>query len=275
MKSFSLWHYKRLFKASSLLLLLAFFLVACGGIGGGSNPGATATGNTTPTTSTTPAVRLGAQPCPDAIKDPAHWTAIITPTTSSKVESASCGNLKGIPSLQALVTVRYDGTGAILDVYVYDHITDPSPVQLFKLQNLTRGSVKISGYNTVLTAEVDPNSSINAGQPDANLTQDLFREFKWSDAAGTLVPVAFPGFFPDLTRYQAEADPGEPGTPALETQCDTYRSGTGSQPAPAQMESRRPCDHCQRRWDARYQCCGQREEYQSRRRRHYSHHEPS
>jgi len=151
-------------------------------------------------------VRLGAQPCPDAIKDPAHWTAIIAPTTSSKVESVSCGNLKGIPSLQALVTVRYDGTGAILDVYVYDHIIDPSPVQLFKLQNLTRGSVKISGYNTVMTAEVDPNSSINAGQPDANLTQDLFREFKWSDAAGTLVPVAFPGIFPDLTRYQAEAD---------------------------------------------------------------------
>ncbi len=207
---------KRLFIATSLLLLLAFFLVACSGIGGGSSgsatptagstPGATATGNTTPTTSTTPVVRLGAQPCPDAVKDPAHWTAIIAPTTSSKVESVSCGNLKGIPSLQTLVTVRYDGTGAILDVYVYDHIIDPSPVQLFKLQNLTRGSVKISGYNTVMTAEVDPNSSINAGQPDANLTQDLFREFKWSDAAGTLVPVAFPGIFPDLTRYQAEAD---------------------------------------------------------------------
>src|SRR5206468_13059919 len=154
----------------------------------------------------TPVVRLGAQPCPDAVKDSAHLTAIIAPTTTSKVESVSCGNLKGIPSLQTMVTVRYDGTGAILDVYVYDHIIDPSPVQLFKLQNLTRGSVKISGYNTVMTAEVDPNSSINAGQPDANLTQDLFREFKWSDAAGTLVPVAFPGIFPDLTRYQAEAD---------------------------------------------------------------------
>jgi Immunoglobulin-like domain of bacterial spore germination len=35
---------------------------------------------------------------------------------------------------------------------------------------------------------------------------DLDREFKWSDAAGTLVPVTFPGIFPDLTRYQAEAD---------------------------------------------------------------------
>jgi Immunoglobulin-like domain of bacterial spore germination len=89
---------------------------------------------------------------------------------------------------------------------VYDHITDPSPVQLFKLQNLTKGDAKISVYNTVMTAEVDPNSSINKGRPNANLTQDLFREFKWSDGAGTLVPVAFPGIFPDLTRYQAEAD---------------------------------------------------------------------
>ncbi len=60
MKSFSLWHYKHPFIATSLLLLLAFVLAACSGIGGGnsgsstptagSTPGATATGNTTPTT---------------------------------------------------------------------------------------------------------------------------------------------------------------------------------------------------------------------------------
>ena len=137
MKSFSLWHYKRMFIGTSFLLFLALALTACGGIGGGNSGSAKPTA--TITTSPTPVVRLGAQPCPDAIKDPAHWTAIIAPTTTSKVENVSCANLKGMPSLQALVTVRYDGTGAILDVYVYDHITDPSPVQLFKLQNLTRG----------------------------------------------------------------------------------------------------------------------------------------
>jgi hypothetical protein len=38
------------------------------------------------------------------------------------------------------------------------------------------------------------------------LTQDLFREYEWNTGAGTLVQVAFPGIFPDLTRYQAEAD---------------------------------------------------------------------
>ena len=105
-----------------------------------------------------------------------------------------------------MVTVRYQGTGQILDVYVYNDITSPSPSQLFKLQNLYKGDTKISVYNTVLTTEVDQNSSINAGKANAQLTRDLFREFKWSDGAGTLVPVSFPGIYPDLTRYQAEND---------------------------------------------------------------------
>jgi hypothetical protein len=98
------------------------------------------------------------------------------------------------------------GTGQILDVYVYNNITSPSPSQLFKLQNLYKGDAKISVYNTVLTAEIDQNSSINAGKNVSAMTLDLFREFKWSDGAGTLVPVSFPGIFPDLTRYQAEND---------------------------------------------------------------------
>jgi len=215
MKIYSSWHNKRLFIGSSLLLFVFLILTGCSGIGGSSGSATPTVGSNTPTTtgngstaiaSQTPVVRLGTQPCPEAVKDPAHWTAIIAPTASAKVESVSCANLKGTPALQALVTVRYDGTGAIFDVYVYDRITDPNPAQLFKLQNLAKGDAKISGYNTVMTAEVDTNSSINRNQPNANLTQDLFREFKWSDAVGTLVPVTFPGIFPDLTRYQAEAD---------------------------------------------------------------------
>lgn len=221
MKCYALWHTmhlsqkKRLFIGMSLLLLVFLILTGCSGTGGGSatptTGGSPSTGGgngstATKTASQTPVVRLGVQPCPEAVKDPAHWMAIIAPTSTFKVERISCGNLRGAPSLQALVTVRNEGSGAILDVYVYDNITDPSPVQLFKLQSLTKGDAKISVYNTVMTAEVDPNSSINKGRPNADLTQDLFREFKWSDGAGTLVPVAFPGIFPDLTRYQAEAD---------------------------------------------------------------------
>lgn len=168
--------------------------------GGGS---ATPPSSVTPSASVTPAVLLGPQPCPASVKDPAHWDAIIpTQPNTSKVEGVTCGNLTGNATLQALVTVRYSGTGAMLDVYVFDNITSPTPSQLFKLQGLYDGDARISNYNTILTAEVDLNSSVNLGQPNASLTQDLFREFN----TGTFAPVSFPGIFPDMTRFQAERD---------------------------------------------------------------------
>ncbi len=155
----------------------------------------------------TPQVQLGVQSCPTAISQLSYWDAIVpTQPNVSHVESVTCATLMGIPRLQALVTVRYQGTASTLDLHVYDQITSTVPMQIFKLQGLYKGSAKISAYNTVLTAEVDPNSSINTGKANAALTQDLFREFKWSDGAGTLVPITFPGIYPDLTRYQAEND---------------------------------------------------------------------
>jgi hypothetical protein len=210
-----LWHYKRFWIGTTLLLLLALMLAACSGNSNNGNSGTTPTahgtttggpgGGTTPTP--TQGIGLGSQPCPEAVKTPAYWDPIIpTQNGVTKVESVTCGNLVGNPTLQALVTVRYNGTGAILDVYVYTNITNPKPTQLFKLQSLYDGAARISEYNTVLTAEVDQHSSLNAGKDSASYTQDLFREFKWSDGAGTLVPVSFPGMYPDLTRYQAEMD---------------------------------------------------------------------
>jgi len=195
--------------SASIILLLTLCLSACSSTtpttrgttttGGGSGSGTTAT--------TTPGIGLGTRPCPEAVKIPSYWDPIIpTQNGITKVESVTCGNLIGTPTLQALVTVRYNGTGAILDVYVYTSISSPSPKQIFKLQNLYEGNAKISGYNSVLTAEVDQHSSINAGKNSASYTPDLFREFKWSDSVGTLVPVSFPGMYPDLTRYQAEND---------------------------------------------------------------------
>lgn len=204
--------------ALSLFLVFVFALAACSGSGSGNGSSSTPTtstganatktassSNLTPTT--TPQIQLGTQPCPTTVKNPTHWDTIIpTQANVNKVENVVCGNLIGTPTLQALVTVRAFGTGAILDVYVYNHITDPSPTQIFKLQNLYKGDARISVYNTVLTAEVDFASSVNKNsKANATLVVDLFREFKWSDGAGTLVPVTFPGIFPDLTRYQAEA----------------------------------------------------------------------
>src|SRR6266480_3755460 len=211
MKAFSSWHYKCLIIGANLALLLTLILSACNGAGSTTTANSTATrsagiGNSSTITGSAPQLKLGTRPCPVAVKDTSYWDPIVgTQANVSKVESVSCANLVGSSSLQALITVRYDGTGQILDVYVYNNITDTSPTQIFKLQNLYKGNARLSGYNTLLTAEVDQDSRLNKHvSSNATLTQDLFREFKWSDGVGTLIPVTFPGIFPDLTRYQAE-----------------------------------------------------------------------
>lgn len=197
--------YKNFIPVLSFLAIIAL-LAACAGGGQGSStptPQSTTSRGGAGGTPTARGIQLGPQPCPDAVKDPAHWDALI-PTQSgvSKVEAVTCGYLTGAPILQAVIMVRYSGVGSILDVYVYTNIADPSPQQLFKLQGLYHGDVKISLYNTLMTAEVDRNSSINNGKNEAGLSQDLYREF----ATGTFAPVSFPGIFPDFTRYQAEQD---------------------------------------------------------------------
>ncbi|MFL5663850.1 MAG: hypothetical protein ACJ8BW_21290 [Ktedonobacteraceae bacterium] len=208
MKTLLWFQAKRISLSASLLLFIVLSISACSNNGGSTNtPTSTAIAGSTSTTTagSTPQVRLGTQACPDAVKDPSYWDPIVgTQSGVSKVGRVTCANLMGQPSLQALILVGYDGTGRIVDAYVYNNITKPSPTQLFKLQGLYKGDALVSGYNTIITAEVDQASSLNKGQPNATLTPDLFREFKWSDGAGTLVPVAFPGIYPDLTRYQAE-----------------------------------------------------------------------
>lgn len=172
-------------------------------------PGATVTmtpgSDTTPTPA--PGVTPGPQNGPPSVSNPAYWDGVLGITgTERKVESVSFGNLLGNPTQQALVTVRHSNVNRTLDISVFDKITSAKPVQLFKLSGLSKGDARISYYNTVMTAEVDRNSTLNAGKNSGQWTADLFREFAWNQGAGTLVQVAFPGIFPDLTRYQAEAD---------------------------------------------------------------------
>ncbi len=205
-------HPKRLLIGACLLLLLSLAITVSACSPGGSTPApsnrgtATPTGSNSPTTTQTPQVFLGVQPCPDAVKAPSHWNTIVGADDAHKgTEQVSCANLVGNPTLQALVTVM-SGASADLNVYVYNNIASNSPNQIFKLAGLIDGEAKISGYNTVLTGEADLHSSINKGKSAAEFTVDLFREFKWSDAAGALVQATFPGIYPDLTRYQAETD---------------------------------------------------------------------
>ena len=203
----SMRRYSDVFFHSGLFLLFACLLVACGS--GGSAVSATTSNKTTLQATSSPSgVQLGVQPCPSIIQSPTYWAPLVNVQPNvSKVDSVTCANLIGINELQALVTVRTSGAAADLDLHVFTHITQPQPSEIFKLQSLYKGDARISAYNTLMTGEVDLNSSLNKGiTANANLQQDLFREFKWSDGAGTFIPVSFPGLYPDLTRFQAESD---------------------------------------------------------------------
>src|SRR6185312_1749251 len=170
-KNFLKYH-KHQFLGLGLFPLLLCILVACGtdpsiGIGTPSaSPASSGTSIASPSpTVTVPGVVLGVQPCPAAVSNPTHWDPIIpTQANINRVESITCANLMGNATLQALVTVRVDGTAQILNAYVYNNITNASPTKVFMLQGLYKGSTKISSYNTLTTAEGDTDSLINSGQ---------------------------------------------------------------------------------------------------------------
>jgi hypothetical protein len=199
MKTHYAKHRPHLFIGISMLMLLVLLLTACG-----SNDKAIGSGTSTPTSN---ANHSTPTPTPkDPCKDPSYWDTIVGLHDGQKVESVSCGKAMGTDDLQAVVDVRNTGDDKLLDVHFYRHITSAHPQELFKLSGLVHGDARVSLVNTLITAEVDKNSSVNKGKPEGQLTQDLFREFKWSDGAQTLARTVFPGFYPDLTRYQAEAD---------------------------------------------------------------------
>lgn len=209
-------HAKRLFIGGLLALLFLIPLFAACGNGSRSTgitptPQRTAakvgTGSATP--DGTPGTVFGPQACPAGSADLAHWQAIINPYAyggQQHVESVSCANLMDNPSLQALVTDRRLDTSNTLDVFMFTNITAATPTRVFQTYGLVKGDAKISDFSTVMTAQADQLSPLNTGKSVSAMTADLYREFKWSESARTLVQTAFPGIFPDLTRYQAEAD---------------------------------------------------------------------
>ena len=203
-----------LLKGPALLLLLTLLLSACNpdvGDGRSGSPTASAHhGNTH--TIPTPGIRLGGQPCPDEAKDLPHWKGIVGIDSTQTIEGVLCGFLMGVPTLQAVVKVRSSGNARLLDIHVYTAITSTNPTQIFSLRRMLHGDAAVSNYNTLMTAQADPNSSQNKGVPVDQLQTDLYREFKWSDSAGTLIQVAFSGIYPDLTRYQAEFEQGQINT---------------------------------------------------------------
>ncbi len=209
--------HRRISYITGLICLLALLLTACAGNGTGTtqptstqSPTNTNAANNPPPTvitdnATGPQVKPGVQPCPGAVGTPSYWNTIIPIQPDvNQVSGVTCGYLEGQNRLQALVTVQTSGTGGYLDAYVYDNITGTHPARVFQVQSLNKGQARISRYSTVLTSEVDPNSSVNKGQVDASLQNDLNREFKWSASTQSFSQVTFPGMYPHTTRYQAE-----------------------------------------------------------------------
>ena len=197
-----------------VMLFLIPILAACGA-GSSATPGSTPTGSATPKSTATgsanptgtPVVSLGVQPCPGDTGNPAYWQTLIGPKSGPlQVQSVSCAHMTGNASFQALVTGQRSNAGPTLDVYVFNNITSATPTTIFRVLGLVKGAAKISNYSTVMTAQADELSALNAGKPESAMTADLFREFKWSASAGKLVQTVFPGIFPDLTRWQAEDD---------------------------------------------------------------------
>src|SRR6266566_2604418 len=193
-----------------VFLALTLVLSACNqDSGSGSSTGAT---KPPVAVATAERIQLGPQPCPAAVQSAAHWETIAGTRATQKVEGVLCGYLMGVPLLQAVVKVRYGGTDGLLDIDVYANIAGTNPSRIFRLKGLPHGDVGISNFNTLLTGEIELKSSQHAEVLSTQVQQDLYREFRWSDGAGTLVQIAFPGLFPDLTRYQAEFEQGEVNT---------------------------------------------------------------
>ena len=203
------YHKRWLHGIPLVFLALTLVLSACNQDSGNGSVIETAKA---PVTATASGIQLGPQPCPVAVQAAAHWNAVVGTSGAKTVEGVICGYLMGISTLQAVVKVSNSGAKFLLDIGVYTAITSTKPVRIFALSGLLQGDVSISNYNTLLTEQVDPNSSQNKGLPPAEQLVDLYREFKWSDSAGTLTQVAFSGLYPDQTRYQAEFEQHEVNT---------------------------------------------------------------
>jgi hypothetical protein len=190
-----------------IVLALVFSVLAVFIAQPGKSPSTQVTPTTTAGSDTTPTPSQGVtqepQNGPSSVNTLAYWDTILgTQGTNGKVESVSFANVMGNSNSQALVTVRHSDANSTLDVYVFNNITSKSPVQIFKLDGLIKGEAKISYYNSIMTGEVDLNSRPNAGNTVSQMQLDLYREFAWTN--GSMTQVAFPGIYPDLTRYQAE-----------------------------------------------------------------------
>ena len=137
---------------------------------------------------------------------------------SGKQEMAAVQMTSQITGKQpsALVQVMNTGSQQKLDVYVFGctmRNQTPALTTLLAQRGLVQGSVSISVANTLVTGEQDTSLPVQAVAVEQPLQPNIFREYAWHN--GALVQVAFPGFYPVVSRSEAEqlqqqANAGQP-----------------------------------------------------------------
>ena len=143
------------------------------------------------TVTAVPTITLSVNNCPSMS---VNWDSLLgTKAGVNKVQNVTCGPIEG-GATAALVSVRYYSSNSRLDVYVYDNLGG-TPARRFGVSSLLDGSAQISPANTIMTSESGPNSLV-AGVPD------LYKEYQWNGSS--YAQIMFPGFYPDITHYQAE-----------------------------------------------------------------------
>ena len=156
-----------------------------------SSPAAGSGSTVTPQATAAPVINFTINNCP-ALS--VNWDALVgTHAGVNKVQNVTCGPIEN-GATAAVVSVRYYTSNLRLDFYVYDNLGG-TPTRRFGVSNLIEGLAQISPSNTIMTAEAGPNSIIS------NVT-DLFKEYQWNGT--TFAQIMFPGFYPDMTHFQAE-----------------------------------------------------------------------
>lgn len=135
-----------------------------------------------------------------------NYAKILHLLQGQTVEKVIVADLEHSGSKQAVVLVRNDGTGQILDWYIFA-IVAGHPQQVFTRRGLYKGSVEALSGGIILSDEVDPNSPINRNRANAFVVQDLHKEYRWF--GGVFGQATFPGFYPALTRRETLAIQGD------------------------------------------------------------------
>lgn len=109
----------------------------------------------------------------------------------------------GQPS--ALVTVLEGDLPSRMSVYVYGctmQRQQPHVEILLKRQHLLQGSAAVTRANTLSISMLDTKSLSELRTPSQTLPKNIYCEYAWKN--GQFIQVSFPGFYPVMSRTEAE-----------------------------------------------------------------------